>query len=325
MKQIHIFAIMTLFALGKGESQCAANGGSACAPAMVQTNIERRTHDKAVKAQSSLTSDSELGENSSSGSGDSCGTHSTLASCTQNGCAWVGGSTKCARACSTRSDCNGNDFCDGNVCKYMYCGRWNGPNNQRGCSHRQNEGLCFWTGFPLNVCSAKPACGGVSADGSTCGPQSGRCRNPGSFCNEATGLCGTGYEFESKWNVQNPTWLYDYDPWGCTVFETTTTSPTYTLLGKGECMDEEGNRVDHCYDGSKFVKSKEQCQSICDAIATCKAYEYGRGDQYYNCAVYPESGDNTGVDSRMTCNMHKSKSPVMKARDFGHDGHCYKK
>jgi hypothetical protein len=57
-------------------------------------------------------------------------------------------------------------------------------------------------------------------------------------------------------------------------------------------------------------------------MKTCGAIEYGRGN-YYNCAVYPYGNDNTGVPGAMTCAMHVSNGPVVRAQSFNHGGVCY--
>lgn len=362
MKQARIVAIvnMMLFAIAQAESNCAANEGSELAPALVQAKIKTHMGGEVVE-----TVDSDLGENSSTaacgdtdggarnswgagcgyytgfadyservrrcgqyntatfnaktmccacggGTGVSCSSYTSLPQCTQNGCAW--NFQTCMRACKTNADCrSGRPVCDLNVCKGNPCHMFSGPNRASDCSYRNQ--VCTQT---ANYgCAPKPTCQhGTSATG-RCGPQfGGRCRNPGEYCNEGNGWCGTTYSYHAAQLSD----IYDYAPLSCIVVG----GSAYTLLGKGHCMDASGKRVDHCYDATMFVTSQEQCQDICDAMPTCKAYEYGR-ENYYNCAVYPEGGDSTGAHGQMTCFMAASKSPVVKAIDFGHNGHCYKK
>merc|ERR1719410_3385531 len=107
---------------------------------------------------------------------------------------------------------------------------------------------------------------------------------------------------------------------------------TYDSVGVGECMTPNGGpRGNHCFDGPRFSPpwmTKAACQSKCEEIPKCSAYEWGR-EHYYNCALYIHTtlAHPASLGSGWTCNFWSAgqlgTQPVTRAHDSGHKGECF--
>jgi len=91
-----------------------------------------------------------------------------------------------------------------------------------------------------------------------------------------------------------------------------------------------GPRGNHCFDGPRFSPpwmSKAACQSKCEEISECSAYEWGR-EYYYNCALYIHTTvEHPASLAGWTCNFWSAgqlgTQPVTRAHDYGHKGECF--
>lgn len=93
-----------------------------------------------------------------------------------------------------------------------------------------------------------------------------------------------------------------------------------------------GPRGNHCFDGPRFSPPwmpKAACQSKCEEISECSAYEWGR-EYYYNCALYIHTTvERPASLAGWTCNFWSAgqlgTQPVTRAHDYGHKGECFVK
>lgn len=109
----------------------------------------------------------------------------------------------------------------------------------------------------------------------------------------------------------------------------------FPSLGTGECMTRQGPRGNHCYDGPSFkggrVRMRHECETLCQYMQQCNAYEWGRND-HYNCALYIHGSTTMPQElssSEWICNFWSAGSAgvnkISRVHDYGHSGECFKK